>query len=340
MHSGPTDAKIVLVGDTPGEEEIKAGVPFVGTSGQELTRCLAEAGLDRDSLHLTNVFSERPPSNNLDFWMVKKKDLPAGYDLPPYAKGQYLCPSKAPLVQQFQAHLSALQPNLIVALGGTALWALTGLTGITNYRGAIVHSPWGKILPTFHPTAILRAWGSRPILVADLNKARVHAESASYTRPSRRILIQPTIDEVEAFFENYLRNASLISTDVETKGGQITCVGFAPSPDVAVVIPFWDSTQPSGNYWSLADELRAWRIVRRVVSGPVPKLFQNGAYDIQYFLRSGIEVRAAEEDSMIQAHAMYPELPKSLGFLGSIHTDEPAWKLMKRKKADTVKREE
>lgn len=80
-------------------------------------------------------------------------------------------------------------------------------------------------------------------------------------------------------------------------------------------------------------------MVREWLNRPALKLFQNGLYDMQYFLKERMPIRNAHLDTMLLQHAKFPELPKGLGFLGSIHTDEPAWKLM-REKADTVKRDE
>jgi len=58
----------------------------------------------------------------------------------------------------------------------------------------------------------------------------------------------------------------------------------------------------------------------------VPKVFQNGIFDISFFLRLGIVPRACTDDTMLRHHAMFPELPKALGFLGSIYTEDISWK--------------
>lgn len=349
---GNPNAKIVLVGEAPGEEEERSGTPFVGASGRELRQCLAEAGIENvpgqwtpewakaQSLFLCNVFSERPPNNNLEVWMVRKAELPSGYNLPPLSRGKFLHPSRRHHIDALHATLSSLSPNVIVALGGTALWALTGLSGISNYRGAIVQSPWGKVLPTFHPAAILRQWGSRPILVADLAKARVHGAWPEYVRPSRSLILAPTLGEVQDFFAEHLGpDGPPISVDVETRRSQITCLAFAPRRDLGICIPF--IRDDNSSYWpDLATEVQVWKLIRDLMQGPRELLFQNGSYDVQYFLHHGVQVRNYRHDSMVRQHALFPELPKALGFLGSIHTDEPAWKLMRRQKADTEKREE
>ena len=72
----------------------------------------------------------------------------------------------------------------------------------------------------------------------------------------------------------------------------------------------------------------------------IPKLFQNGMYDLQYIFRWGIKTRNAAHDTMLLHHSLYPEMRKGLGFLGSIYSNEAAWKMMGRPKADTVKRDE
>lgn len=358
--TGPLDAKVVLVGEAPGEDEERLGVPFVGASGKELDRCLVESGLarrvveeipvagtireritvDRSSLHIVNVFSSRPPYNNLEKWQVGRSALPSDYTIPPMARGKFLTPERVSEYLDFHRHMASLAPNVIVALGGTALWALTGALGVASLRGAVIPTKYGKVLPTYHPAAILRAWGNRPVFIADLVKARLHSASREYIRPSRKILIEPTISELEEFYNLHLRTASHIACDVETKGGQITSVAFAPNPSLGVVIPFWDQSSKGPHFWSQPQELRAWQIVRKVMEGPAVKIMQNGLYDTQYFLRHRIRVRNFVEDTMIAQHAQFLELPKSLGFLGSIHTDEPAWKLMRNSKTDTVKRDE
>ena len=74
----------------------------------------------------------------------------------------------------------------------------------------------------------------------------------------------------------------------------------------------------------------------------IPKLFQNGAYDISFLYRSmRIKVLGATHDTMLLHHALQPESLKSLGFLGSIYSDEGSWKGMrKRVKAKTIKRDD
>ena len=77
---GPTNAKLMIIGEAPGETEERLGRPFVGSSGQELTKMLAEAGLDRSQIYLTNVFLDRPPENKFqEHWCRGKREVSDRY---------------------------------------------------------------------------------------------------------------------------------------------------------------------------------------------------------------------------------------------------------------------
>jgi hypothetical protein len=88
------------------------------------------------------------------------------------------------------------------------------------------------------------------------------------------------------------------------------------------------------------EECQVRLLIQKVLASPIPKLFQNGLYDIQYLRREKFKLNCIIEDTMLEQHALYPELPKSLGFLGSIHTDEAAWKLMRARGEDKLKLED
>ena len=333
---GPKDAKIVLVGEAPGEQEERVGIPFIGWSGQELNRLLLQAGLNRADLYLTNVLFSRPPDNKLEVFCVKKEQLPAGYSLSALSPGKYLHPDLLPELERLWGELRDVRPNLIIAAGATATWAILALNGITRLRGTLHQSRLGKVLPIFHPAVLARDWTVRPIIVADLCKAFIEQDFPEIRRPERHVLIDPTIEEVEEYCASLL-SAKLIACDIETRSGSIACLGFADSPVRAVVIPFFDARKLNsdpelglfpGSYWTRQGEIRARRAINRVLSSDVPKLFQNGLYDVQYLLREGFRIRAVQEDTMIQHHALYPEMPKSLSFLGSIYANESAWKLL------------
>ena len=340
--SGPKDAKIAIVGEAWGEQEALIGKPFQGYSGQELTRMLQEAGLSRRDCFLTNVLALRPPNNDLAGLCCKKDACGEGYALPHLGKiGQYLKPDYLPELERLQHELSTVAPNLIIALGGTACWALLSTNGIGALRGTVATStlvPY-KVLPTYHPSGVLRNWAWRPIAIADLIKAKRESEFPEIKRPSRRILVNPTIAECYEWIEQHMRSET--ACDIETRFGMIEMIGFSAGPNDAMVIPFWDKNK-GGNYWpSPQIESDARKVVKSILENPaITKIFQNGLFDLQYLLKEGYRPRGCREDTMLYHHALYPEMQKGLGFLGSIYTSEPAWKTMRGKKITEFKKDD
>lgn len=338
--------KIAIVGEAWGEHEERQRSPFVGPSGYELTKMLTEAGIARADCYLTNVFNLRPkPSNDIENLCAAKSDAGAGAQLPPLKAGKYIRPEYLPELTRLYSELSDLRPNIIIALGNTAAWALLRNAGISKIRGAITESPVltrRKVLPTYHPAAILRQWDLRHVTVLDLMKAKRESEYPEIRRPKRTVFIEPSLADMEWFKTTYLDTAKMISFDIETIGDQIDCIGFGPSAEVAMCIPFIDKRKPNGNYWpTLGEESAAWDFTRRVLGMPQPKCGQNTLYDIHFLWRTyGMFPTNYTDDTMLLHHALHPESEKGLGFLGSVYTDEASWKLMRTRGKTTIKRDE
>lgn len=332
---------IYIVGEAWGEHEERFGLPFQGPSGYVLETLLKSQGLRRKDVILDNVFNFRPVNNDVERLLTKEESLRAP-GLPAYKGKLFLHRDYAEHVAQLRARVLAARPNIILALGNTPLWALAGLSGIKKWRGSPVLCSFApiKLIATYHPAAVLRQWDLRPIVYADLEKAIRESTHAELSRPSRKILFSPTLEEIAAFYERYIRPAPFVSCDIETKGQQITEVGFAPSADRALVIPFYTRAKVHGNFWPTPEaERQAWEWVRRICAEK-PLLGQNFSYDAQYLLRTmGIPTPKWEGDTMLLHHALQPEMEKGLGFLGSIYTMEPSWKFM-RQDHSTLKKED
>jgi len=341
--------KIAIVGEAWGAEEEAQRAPFVGASGWQLTQMLQEAGIHRADCYLTNVFNLRPPGgNDVENLCCSKSE--GIVHLGPLTKGKYLQTRYAPELDRLRDELTGLKPNIVISLGNTPAWAILGVTGISRIRGTVTLGGRPgyenlKVLPTFHPAAVLRDWSLRPVTVLDLAKAGRESAFPEIRRPERTVYIEPSLDDMEWYYETRLRHAPVISFDIETSGDQITCIGFAPGPSSAMVIPFRDNRRRDpggcmGCYWPTHEaEVLAWRFVRRVLSLPQPKVAQNGLYDINFlWTRYGIPVVNFEDDTMLLHHALQPESLKGLGFLGSVYTNESSWKLLNRRDP-TAKRE-
>jgi len=335
--------KMMLIGEAWGEHEAKQKAAFVGPTGYLLNSMLTEAGIDRDKCYLTNVFNFRPHMNKIEHVCGGKEEGIQGY--PPLMPGKYVSKTFKSELIRLGAEVQQVRPNLVVCLGNVAMWALLGKTRIGALRGIVqmsTHTKAGfKVLSTYHPAAIFRQWGLRPVTVMDLMKARRESQYPDIRRPKREIWIQPTLEDLYEFDKRYLQSCERISVDIETYGKVITCIGFAPTPHIALVIPFFDPRGAGRNYWNDADTYHeVINLIRDILSRPTPKTFQNGLYDITFIYRAwGIKTYGAEDDTMLLHHALQPESLKSLEFLGSVYSDEGPWKQMRKHKT-TIKRDD
>jgi uracil-DNA glycosylase len=350
------DCKIAFVGDFPRDHERLHGLPLCGAEGRTFDQILRIAGLAsadtsypvperarrigkmvqaRSPYLITNVFNEQPPGDDIAAWCAAAPERKTweGYDLPLISGKGYLRPGFLWHLERLTSELQSSRPNLIVPLGQIALWALTGLSDITLARGAVSTAsylvPGMKLLPTFAPLHIQKEWRLFHVAVTDLIKAAAQAEFPEVRLVSRKIHIRPSLADLRVW-ETRLLAADRLSVDIETAKQQITCIGFAPSAAEAFVIPFADYESPSRSYWDTAEaEAIAWGVVRRLCESAIPKTLQNGMYDAYYLVRQmGIWLRNYDEDTRLQHHALYPELPKSLAFMGATYGDFGNWKTM------------
>lgn len=369
--------KYFILGEAKGEQEAKINSTFVGPTGVELLKLLDKANILRlnnidytsinsfyrtndptyihaiwsrfPEIYRTNVFQLHPPGNDLKNFCGPKSTAIPGY--PPLEKSSYVQSRYISELDRLAGEIAACDPNCIISLGNTALWALTGTQGIGNARGytkIATHTAVGwKLLPTYHPTSIFHQYPLRPLVIADLMKAKVQSEFPELRRPKRTFVTRPTLEDVCNFFSDYIYGGEympgteLLSVDIETSGNRVTCIGFAPHPNHAIVIPFEPGPDGEKSYWPTSElESGVWQEIKQVLENKsIPKLFQNGLYDIAFLWRSmRIKVMGATHDSMLLHHALQPEMTKGLGFLGSLYSDERLWKTMR--KHETIKRDD
>lgn len=344
IHGKPI--KIAIVGEAPGATEEKEGRPFVGWAGRELKAMLREVGIDMDECLVTNVFNVRPPGNHIEAFCAPKKEV-GGKDYPYHQlkQGFYVRPEHFHHLQRLKDELERAKPNLILALGNVAIWAVINQTGIMARRGYVFEGTLAqrKVLAAIHPAAVLRDWSLRVLCSADFLKARQQMEYQEIRRPVRHVWVEPSIEDLHKFGETYLWGKRLpwISSDIETHPSRrmIRCVSIATGPDLGITIPFTSRDSDDWCYWkTLEEEIAAWQWLRRIYA-EFPVLGQNFSYDFQYLYRLA-PVLHYNEDTMLKSHSLFPELAKGLGFMGSIYTNESAWKLMRPRGKQEAKREE
>ena len=346
--------RLVIVGEAYGEQEAFAGEAFVGPAGQELSRMLAQAGYGNDLLPYAftssvrminywakfpyprlNVFNERPHDNNVELFYAKPSDkVPVNKSYPSRRFGtsiHWVREEYTHHISTLHATLEALHPNVIVALGNTALWALGLPPTISKLRGNILTCKWGRVVATYHPASVLRKWDQRVLAVLDLAKALRESESAVPTRLDREIWTEPTIEDLYNWWALYGSRARLLAVDIETvKQKQISEIGFAASATQALHVPF---VYQEGGVWKswwkdARTELAAFNFVKMVCQSPVPKIGQNVLqYDSFWLAKEwGVVLNNIVADTMTASHAWQPELDKNLGFLASLFCSERDWK--------------
>ncbi len=336
--------KLFILGEAYGATEEAEQTCFVGPSGHLLNELLNQAGLQREDCYISNVFLLRPRDNKIENFCGPKSEAIEGY--PVYAKGKYIHKRYTPELARLESELEETNPNLILALGNTAIWAMLGQTGMKSLRGTVhlsTHTMSGfKVLPTYHPAALFRQYQLKPIVAMDFIKAAREQEFPEIRIPKRLIYIPETPNDIENWFEANINSDTILAVDIETAGKQITCIGFAPNPSIALVIPIVDAKKLGRSYWiDVKDELRVWNTIRRILGDKkIKKVFHNGLYDLTFIIRAmGIPTMGVEEDTMLLSHALQPESLKSLEFLGSIFADAPAWKRMRKFRAETIKKD-
>lgn len=200
---GPIPARIMLVGEAPGADEERQGIPFVGASGQELNRMLHEAGIMRSECFVTNVCRVRPENNYIGhFVALRKKDITAAH-VPLHDK------MVLPVVKQgydmLLHEIETVKPLVIVVCGNLAMWALTRNWGITKWRGSLLRFGECYVIPTVHPAAVLRQWDWRKATVNDLRRAKRIMDGNAPPKPAWRFTLRPNFSQVMGILQTLHR---------------------------------------------------------------------------------------------------------------------------------------
>ncbi|MGH2574635.1 MAG: uracil-DNA glycosylase, partial [Ignavibacteria bacterium] len=206
---GPIGAKLFILGEAPAYHETIEGKPFVGPSGKELNRLLSDSGINRSNCWLSNVCKYEVPSNlqgqKISFAIRAKN---SGINIEEQ-------------LQELQQEITAIKPNCILALGGTALWALSGKTKISSFRGSIMHGMGVKFIPTYHPAHLLhtttggeiKGYWNRQVMIFDFKRAHAQSQFPERNLPSRFIQICKNSAQLAEFRAKY-KDKIRLSVDI------------------------------------------------------------------------------------------------------------------------------
>lgn len=351
--SGPRDARIMLVGESWGSDENAAKKPFVGSSGSELTRILADAGINREEILITNVIPKQPPRN--EAWrFFPPKENPGNVR---HYRGLHLTDEIHNFLQTLYQQIRIVNPQLIIGAGNLAFWALSDdcrvtsyspprmyqdrprwyPSGIDDYRGSMLYCHREidgagriRVLPIYHPAGIQREWANRTPTVHDLRTRVPLALQGIWggMSPEWEIHFRPSLSQALRYFEEILARADAspepvrLANDVETRRGLITCIGFCADPNKALTLPLIEKDGSSSSfrsYWTPKEEaLLLSRMFAVLLHPNIALEGQNYLYDQQYIHDQwGIRVRLGF-DTMLAYHLLFPGTRQGLDYLSSL----------------------
>lgn len=318
MGSGPKRSKIVVVGEAPGAREDEKHEAFVGPAGRLLNSSLAQVGIERDTVYVTNVAKCRPPNNRT-----------------PELKEIKTCIQNY-LVQE----LEHIKPEFVLLLGNSALRGVVGKSGIMKQSGTVFEAEvaddhWAKIMPIIHPAAVLRNPKWADTFGADMVRFGNLVKGIN-TSPQTSIKLI-TKKKHLLWLRRKLMQATEISWDIETdtervegfiRGpGQdwhgdesyITTIAFSTEEGEAATVPIHHPDAP----WDSGDKVLNYLRPALLQEG-VKYIAHNGKYDARWMHSKGIPVPQTF-DTMLAAHMLDENRLKGLKPLSRVYLAADAY---------------
>ena len=335
LGEGPIPSRIMLVGEAPSDSDERSRTPFGGSSGQALNRLLHEAGILRSECYSTYVCKTVPPQGMLSSLVATKKNQITLAHVKLH--GQYVLPQVAEGYAELLVEISMVQPNIIIAFGNLAMFALCGHWSVAKWRGSLLRQlqqgrmqtaeELPKVIPTYPASQVFKQFELRAVILNDLRRVKRHMTSRLYDNtPQWNFLVRPTYPQTIKLLHDLRVEADRSSElwldfDIETRGGHIDCIGFSWSRTDAICIPLMARGKPEG-YWSAEEEAEiVFRLYRLLTHAHVKVRWQNGLYDAQYVHRHWHFIPQNGQDTMISQHSLFAAMPKGLAFIASMYCD-------------------
>lgn len=316
ISDGPVNAEIAVVGEGLGESEVRNGVTFCGTSGNMLWNNLRRYGISRANCYVTNTVKRQISLSRKgnERHAVYRDELQRWQGI-------------------LQWELSQL-PNLrfILCLGNYALEALTGNTGITNWRGSVIPIklwPEGtgttpkevKACITINPAYALREPKMEPMFLMDCHKmGRLY--KGTFTEHKVDSIITENAREAMAVLRDLNKSTKPISYDIEVINMETACYGLGNDAHRAACIPLRNKYE---NLFTPSEEVDFLNELQAVCDSH-KLIAQNGSFDAYWTRLKDMVSINVWFDTLLAHHTLYPQLPHSLAFLTSQYTTHPYYK--------------
>lgn len=307
---GPIGSKLMILSDSP---PIGAIEPLLS----DPTGVFKDAGINRHNCWNTYVVKHPIPPSLVKRIPFKKRCEMVGVDI-------------QSSINELRNEILSVNPTCILALGSNALFALVGKNKIHDYRGSILPTHNTKCVSTFKPEDLINTgtkdneisdYWQRQVMIFDMVRAREQSGFTGINKTNRLLHIAKNSSDLYDFMERN-KNNKYPSVDIEARACIPICVGISFSPYEGITVPLWNcdgiSKIPTD------DLVTIWRLLSNLLYTEV--VGQNFGYDKDKMMKLGFIVKSIHSDTMLKAFTLNPELPKTLGFLTSLYTEEPFYK--------------
>lgn len=300
----------ILIGEGPGEEEARQGRPFVGTTGKELDRQLAKAGIPRAKTVVLNATACRPPSGKTDQMLGR-----AAKCCKPLFDSQFIRANKD----------RPDEPLPTLAMGKWAAYAASGKAAATETARGFIRD--NNLLITYHPTyAFFRNPWVKGDFEIDLVRFRRLIDNRLQIAPT--VIIEPTIQHLHVLLDRIRENQYRVAVDIETgpeDGDAEGYTGKDPTRATLKTIALGTDTYACAFKWPITSD--CWSILNSILLDPaITKVFHNGYFfDLRVLGRYGITVQNVSDTREIR-RALVATSGLSLRYLAQTYVDFPAWK--------------
>ena len=302
----PNRHRLAIIGEGPSDED--RDTPFSSSSGKLVSQVLGELKIPINQVFLGYVSTKKT------FGFTQRPDDLAVVN------------GTNTLIKD----LAKYKPNCCLLLGDLANKVFGADHSAHTQRGTIFISPRFKFkcITALDPWMIYKNYQQAIPFRYDFAKAKEQSLFPEYRHPIRRLNATPSFQYLTKRFEELLETKPEIAFDLEGHPNQVgvTCYSIALSPHDVFIVPIRNLDGTA--YWTENEEVVIWQYTARILSDPdIKKIAQNAMYELFVFAwRHKLLVRGLHEDTMFKMWELFSELPKNLGFISSLYTDEPYYK--------------